>query len=168
MDEWLTQGPRPCYWISCYFFPQGFMTSVKQTFSRDNAIAIDTLVIGCGWTRLTPETLRAPDVPKAGVLVYGPYMEGARFNARELRIDESKPGTLFEPVPLMHVNAVLVDEFEIKGFECPLYKTSIRAGTLSTTGHSTNFCCTFDMPVGNTDANHWVRRGAAMLCMLDT
>ena len=32
--------------LSGFFFPQGFMTSVKQTHSRDFKIAVDTLRIG--------------------------------------------------------------------------------------------------------------------------
>ena len=49
-------------------------------------------------------------------------------------------------------------------YECPFYKTNLRQGTLSTTGHSTNHVCNFDLPT-SIDADHWIRRGAALIAM---
>eukprot|EP00947_MAST-08B_sp_MAST-8B-sp1_P005754 g5754.t1 len=43
MDEWITRGPPLTFWISGFFFPQGFMTAVKQSHSRKTHIAVDTL-----------------------------------------------------------------------------------------------------------------------------
>ena len=49
-------------------------------------------------------------------------------------------------------------------YECPFYKTNVRAGTLSTTGHSTNHVCNFWLPSA-VPPNHWIRRGTALVAM---
>jgi dynein heavy chain len=43
MELWLTQGQPDTFWISGFFFPQGFMTGVLQTHSRKHKVAIDML-----------------------------------------------------------------------------------------------------------------------------
>ena len=51
---------------------------------------------------------------------------------------------------------------------CPLYKTTSRAGVLSTTGQSTNYILSVSLPidVDERGAEHWTLRGTAMVTML--
>ena len=178
MKSWLEEGPRPQYWLSGFFFPQGFMTAIKQTFSRKYHIAVDILVVSCELKSYGPtEEL---EKPKDGVLIYGLFMEAGRFDRTSMTLQDSQPSILFSEMPcilLLPMEKAKFNEDTGRGplgtdpphdtYECPLYKTSLRAGTLSTTGHSTNFVVMLDIP-SKIIADQWVRRGTAMLCMLNT
>ena len=158
MGRWLTEGPRPCYWLSGFFFPQGFMTAVKQTYSRTFAIAVDTLRIGCEMTDKNPTDFA--EGPETGAYIYGLYMEGARFDRSTMLVDESHPRQLLDVIPTIWLKPVITSDYNPKDvYDCPLYKTSIRAGTLSTTGHSTNFVVSLPIPSARPQ-DHWIRRGS--------
>lgn len=53
-----------------------------------------------------------------------------------------------------------------ENYECPLYKTNIRAGILSTTGQSTNYILNVSLPT-DKDPKFWVLQGTAMVTMLN-
>ncbi|OQS02753.1 dynein heavy chain, partial [Thraustotheca clavata] len=166
LNQWLLGGPPVSYWLPGFFFPQGFMTGVKQVYSREHKIAIDALIVTCEVMAYGPEGAKSP--PPFGVYIYGLFMEGARFDRNTMQIGESQPGELFDKMPIIWLKPTKSTDYKPKDvYECPLYKTSTRAGTLSTTGHSTNFVVGLDIP-SKKSQDHWIRRGCAMLCMLDT
>ena len=140
------------------------MTGALQTYARKTSIAIDTLTFATHVVKEDPT-----EAPENGVYVYGMFLEGAGWDTEAGQLCESTPGVLFHSMPHVWMEPITIDAMDTEGrYTCPFYKTSRRAGTLSTTGHSTNFVAPLYLPMPEgTDEAHWVRRGVALLSQLD-
>ncbi|ESS70037.1 dynein heavy chain [Trypanosoma cruzi Dm28c] len=164
IQAWYEGGHPNVYWISGFFFPQAFLTGILQNFARRKQISIDTLSYGFEWINTDPGTVTAP--PQTGCYVHGIFIEGARIDRQTLQLAESMPKVLFEQVPMLWLNPIINKEKPKNDvYICPLYKTPRRAGTLSTTGHSTNYVLTMEIPT-TVDPKHWIKRGVACVCAL--
>ena len=55
LRQWLMEGIVNSYWLSSFFFPQGFMTGVLREYARqpDKEIPIDELVFSFRFTDLS-------------------------------------------------------------------------------------------------------------------
>lgn len=122
--------------------------------------------------------------PEDGAFIRGLFLEGARWDVGTHVIAECHPRELFVPMPYIHLYPKLrTDVPVVEGipeqytghisgtahvYMCPVYKTSFRQGTLSTTGHSTNFVMFIRLPMAaEHKQKHWIKRGVAMLTQLD-
>lgn len=85
-------------------------------------------------------------------------------------MNESYNKVLYSKVPFIWLKPTdsKKEVSEKESYISPVYKTSVRRGTLSTTGHSTNYVLSLDIPIHpSTDSDHWVKRGVAMLTQLN-
>jgi len=161
---WLKQGAIACYAMPAFFFPQGFMTGILQMHARRYSIPIDTLSFS--FDLLSAESGAAlTQPPKDGVYIDGLFLDGARYDRESEQLADSHPKVMYEPLPAIHFIPTVDFKRDPADYQCPLYKTAVRAGVLSTTGQSTNFVVSVDVP---TDRNpdYWVSMGTAMLCGL--
>ena len=78
-------GTPVAYWISCFFFPQGLLTAVLQTYARKTKVPIDTLAFKFKVVDIDKEKLVAP---KDGAYIYGLYFAGARWDSSKDTIAE--------------------------------------------------------------------------------
>lgn len=107
--------------------------------------------------------------PEDGIYVDGLWVDGARWDTAAGCLEPSEPGVMWSPLPVIHFKPVQNYEPPVEEYQCPLYKTSVRAGVLSTTGQSTNFVLCVSLPVKQgTSTDVWVLQGVALLCMLDS
>mmetsp|Transcript_19706 Transcript_19706/g.49973 ORF Transcript_19706/g.49973 Transcript_19706/m.49973 type:complete len:113 (-) Transcript_19706:71-409(-) len=111
-------------------------------------------------------------MPESGANLHGLYIMGCGWDHKDGSLRESTKDILFESMPVIWLEPIDISDVnsrvkERNLYQCPIYKTSERKGTLSTTGHSTNFVKYFPLNQPGMDTAHWISRGVAMLCMLD-
>ena len=90
-----------------------------------------------------------------------------RWDDEKKVVTDSRPGEMQAHLPVMHMVPVVNATPETGRYVSPLYKTSFRAGVLSTTGHSTNFVVAVNLPSAMPE-DYWIAKGAALLCQLDS
>ncbi len=141
------------FWLSGFFFPQGFLTGVLQNYARKYDYPIDVLgfhfhvlpeyrdqeewsvamsTIKFGEELEMDQKRPAPD---DGVFVHGLFLDAASWNDQGNMLADARPGEMNPVMPMIHMEPKMNFSPPPEDYICPLYKTAARAGVLSTTGN---------------------------------
>jgi len=163
--DWVENGVPNAYWISSFYFPQGFLTSVLQGVARAKQMPVDVL----GWEYTVERTDNPEDLgqaPEEGIYLFGLFMDGCAWDYNDGVLADQEFGTMFVKAPVFNFLPWENKKVNTDKYRMPIYKTSVRAGTLSTTGHSTNFVLPMELET-DEDPSYWTLKGAALLTMLN-
>ncbi|CAF3079436.1 unnamed protein product [Rotaria socialis] len=183
MALWLLHGLPKSYWLPGLFFPQGFLTGVLQVHARKYDLPIDELsfhftVLPYERDHVSYNELvkrleygkkldideQLPQV-QDGVILHGLYTEAFRWDNQRKQITDAIRGEMIATLPMLHMEPRQNYVVDPTQYISPLYKTAARAGVLSTTGHSTNFVVTVNLPTDKPQ-DYWISMGSALLCQV--
>ena len=162
IQSWYQDGLPVTFWMGGFFFPQAFLTGTLQNFARKCKEPIDIIKFGFTVLKQKPQDIK--ERVTKGAVVFGLIVEGARWDTDAGCLAESRPKELYTDLPPIYLEPIVNRVQPADVYRCPVYKTLTRAGTLSTTGHSTNFVLGIDLPTGPVPESHWIKRGVA--CVL--
>lgn len=165
-NKWLVSGRPLVFWLSSFFSSQAFLTGIVQSYARSHQVPIDLLKLDFGFTNMEAEGVM--EASGEGVLVCGLFMSGARWCRESSLIQESLPRVIYDKLPVIKVRPVeksgLAERIGV--YRCPVYKTSIRQGSISSTGVSTNYVLTMNVPT-DREENHWIIRSRLLeICVI--
>jgi dynein heavy chain len=154
LSEWSDELELPqCMWYPGLFNPMAFNTAVMQVTARQKGQPLDNMTTETHMTTML-DVAQVQKSPGDGALIYGVYMEGARWltgeDAGDIHDVSSVPTQgylapsrlkeLLPKVPVMYMKAVVVQpEWEPSSvgymrhnpsiYDCPVYMTTFRGPT---------------------------------------
>ena len=180
IQSWVEHGAPASFWVSGFFFQQAFLTGTLQNYARKYSVAIDNVSFGFHVLReMGGPGAEITEHPKDGCIIYGLFLEGAGWDPAAGVLVESKPKELFVGFPAIWLEPMTERASPTGGiYSCPVYKTLTRAGTLSTTGHSTNFVLMVELPSAKpcsgifskyceSYSTLWIKRAVALFTSLN-
>ncbi|XP_043277760.1 dynein axonemal heavy chain 2 [Venturia canescens] len=155
-----TTHPPLLFWLSAYIFPTGFLTAVLQTFARLSNLPIDLL--SWEFNVIAIEGSAIVEAP-TGVYVKSIFLEGAGWDKQSGCLVEPSPMQLITGMPVIHFRPVETLKKKTKGmYNCPCYYYPDRAGGAG----RPSFVVAVDLKCGSEAADHWIKRGTALLLSL--
>lgn len=161
---WVQKGEPKAYWITGFFNPSAFMTGAYQAFARAEGVSVDKLGFHYSVVDTPLDSLTA--APERGCYVYGIFTDAWRWDEVEKVMTDSLPGEPYGELPVVHF---LPEPYHRKPDDyhaVPMYRTSIRAGVISSLGASSNYVLSVEMPSKN-GSDFWLLKGAACVCALE-
>ncbi|XP_038617180.1 dynein heavy chain 14, axonemal [Tachyglossus aculeatus] len=185
-------GSPTRFWLPAFFFPQGFLTAVLQNYARSQGISIDSLtfvhhilqeaqnasqILGMQKKlSIVEQAFKSSTQAQHGVLVFGLYIGGARWNPDTHSLEDSQLQEIYSCFPDIHFrpeqisierdSASAKSDSDPVSYECPVYRTPQRTGILTTTGLSSDFVTTVHLPT-QVPPHQWITKRVALLCQLD-
>lgn len=177
----MERGLPRSFWIGGLFYPQAFLTGTLQNHARKHNFPIDSLKFDFEVLPLmvtqkeiydrrsleaqeSSELYNGIDFPEDGIIIHGIFIEAGRWNTNEGGLCDALLRELTPNLPALWLKPSTNVEVGHR-YLAPLYKTGLRAGILSTTGHSTNFL----LPVlleSRKPPSFWILRGTALITMI--
>jgi len=165
-NTWYDKGHPISFWVSGLFFPQAFFTAVMQNFARAHKFAIDRIDFDVHVRDdVALDGNDIAEAPPSGCYMWGMFLEGCRWCDKVHALVPSNPKQLFVQFPVVWFKPELDWKGKEGVYPCPVYKVLSRKGTLSTTGHSTNFVRDMVVP-SREHPDHWIRAGVAAFLAL--
>jgi dynein heavy chain, axonemal len=161
---WVQHGEPAAFWVGGFFNPSAFMTGVYQAYARAESVSVDKL--GFRYAVLDTAAAAIKAAPGRGCYVYGIQTDAWRWDSERQVMADSLPGEPYAELPPVHF---LPEPNHVKPTNyhaVPLYRTTIRAGVISSLGASSNYVLSIEVPSAN-GSDYWLLKGAACVCVLN-
>ncbi|KAJ9448993.1 Dynein gamma chain, partial [Diplonema papillatum] len=175
LDAWCREDRPAKFWLTGFYNPQGFVTSVRQEVTRSHKAegwALDDVVLKTEVLKQEKHEIDRP--PSEGVYVFGLFLEGAGWDRTRQRLKDPLPKEPPRELPILYVTAVQGEdnrraapgkskEKVMAKYDCPVYKYPKR--------NDINWV--FDVQLNCEDIegisakNFWQLRGVCLLCSVE-
>eukprot|EP00455_Lapot_gusevi_P052777 TRINITY_DN8093_c0_g1_i2.p1 TRINITY_DN8093_c0_g1~~TRINITY_DN8093_c0_g1_i2.p1 ORF type:complete len:453 (-),score=85.01 TRINITY_DN8093_c0_g1_i2:317-1675(-) len=161
---WVQKGEPVSFWITGFFNPSAFMTGVLQAFARAEAVSVDKL--GFSFQVTDEEADEVTKQPHRGCYVHGIFTDAWRWDKEKRVMMDSLPGEPYSTLPVVHFLPEPNHKTPNNFHRVPMYRTTIRAGIISSLGASSNYVLPIEAPT-DKDPDYWVLKGAACAIALN-